>query len=179
MTHATEMPVLLLKLGATGAREASSSTVAGYPTRQRSQFFHRAGCPRCLASDGHLRDHAPTPVFSHGCFAALHLADTSSMADQPPATPSMSALACYGHSRFIALVRRNWQTEQSHFQAARFRRARDSLCSRRRLLRRKSSSPVHSELLRVVTALADPGWPERRVRMRQRLHVQCLMHSLP
>ena len=35
------------------------------------------GCPRCLTSDGHLGDHAPTPGFSHGCFAGLQLADTS------------------------------------------------------------------------------------------------------
>lgn len=60
-----------------------------------------------------------------------------------------------------------------------FRRGRDSLCSRLRLPRRSSLGPAHSGLLRVVTALADPGSPEKRVRTRQRRHVQKLKHSLP
>jgi excisionase family DNA binding protein len=41
--------------------------------------------------------------------------------------------------------------------AARFRRARDSSCSRQRLLRRKLLGPVHSERLRVAAALVDLG----------------------
>ncbi len=63
--------------------------------------------------------------------------------------------------------------------AARFRRARDSSCSRQRLLRRKSLGPVHSERLRVAAALVDRGWLERRGRMRQHRHARSVMLPLP
>lgn len=53
-----------------------------------------------------------------------------------------------------------------------FRRARDSSCSRQRLLRRKSSGPVHLEPPRVAAALEDLGWPETLCRMQPRRHAQ-------
>ena len=56
--------------------------------------------------------------------------------------------------------------------SARFRRARDSSCSRQRLLRRESWGPAHSARLRVAAALVDPGSLERRGRMRQRRHAR-------
>src|SRR5208337_305284 len=58
-------------------------------------------------------------------------------------------------------------------------RARGSSCSRQRLLRRKSSGLVHSEWLRVPTALAGLGWRERLGHKRPRRHARSAMLPLP
>src|SRR5258708_35023394 len=67
----------------------------------------------------------------------------------------------------------------AYLDAARFRKAWDSLCSRRHLLRRKSLGPVHSEQPQVAAALVNQGWLKRHGRTRQRRHARFVMLPLP
>jgi phospholipase C len=57
-------------------------------------------------------------------------------------------------------------------------RARDSSYSRRRLLRRRSLGPVHSERFQVAAAVVDLGWLGKRGRMRQRRRARSVLLPL-